>query len=206
MPAARSAQRRAAAAAPAPDSPKAKACKGLARKLTQRPKRDARHARRSADAKGWEMKTLLAAVETSEASRANFSPAAPRRWARCKRRWPTWRWIWKPSAPDAAPGDEEWRRYLAGDRAVFARKLAAAIDDDAVDRITTLYREDARFHDAADAYLSEFEALAGARARRRWRRACWPRPFCRADTGKIYLADRLRAGAAYRISSAAARA
>ena len=42
---------------------------------------------------------------------------------------------------------------------MFARKLASAIDDGAIDRITTLYREDERFHDAADAYLSEFEAL-----------------------------------------------
>ena len=52
------------------------------------------------------------------------------------------------------PGDEDWKRYLAGDRAVFARQLAGAIDDTAVDRITTLYRDDKRFHDAADAYLA----------------------------------------------------
>jgi hypothetical protein len=71
---------------------------------------------------------------------------------------------------DAAPGDDDWKRYLSGDRAVFARKLAAAIDDAAIDRITTFYREDARFHDAADAYLSEFESLLAQGARRRWRR------------------------------------
>ena len=40
----------------------------------------------------------------------------------------------------------------------------SAIDDGAIDRITTLYREDERFHDAADAYLTEFETLL-ARAR-----------------------------------------
>ena len=66
---------------------------------------------------------------------------------------------------DAAPGNDEWKRYLAGDRAVFARKLASAIDDGAMDRITALYREDERFHDAADAYLSEFEACWRGRAK-----------------------------------------
>ena len=27
------------------------------------------------------------------------------------------------------PSDEDWKRYLAGDRAIFARRLSATIDD-----------------------------------------------------------------------------
>ena len=89
-----------AAAVPVPEAPEPEGLKGLARKLTQRPKRDA-DIRGKGEAKGWEMKTLLAAAENSEGART--FPAAPRRWARCKWRWPTWRWTWKRSAWKPSP-------------------------------------------------------------------------------------------------------
>ena len=54
-----------AAAAPVPEAPEPEGLKGLARKFTQRSKRNA-DLRGKGEAKGWEMKTLLAAAENSE--------------------------------------------------------------------------------------------------------------------------------------------
>jgi hypothetical protein len=80
-----------------------------------------------------------------------------------------------------------WRRYVDGDRGVFARRLSASIGPHSVNRITDLYRENPRFHDSADTYMTEFEAML-ARARESDRDGFLASTLLTADTGKIYLA------------------
>lgn len=162
--------------------------KGLARKITQRPKKnpDLRSDTVTA-AKTWEMKTLLAAVESNEPPTRDLNGAAASAMGALQLALADMAVDLEAIGSESAPGNEDWKRYLAGDRAVFARKLASAIDDGAIDRITTLYREDERFHDAADSYLNEFEALL-SRSRENDPGGLLTSSILSADTGKIYLA------------------
>jgi hypothetical protein len=183
-----------------PETTEAEGLKTLARKLTQRPRKggDLRGDRPAekqdrptgGEPKAWEMKTLLAAVENNEPALAR----QPLQVAASTATVSALQLALADMAVDleaigteATPGNEDWKRYLAGDRAVFARKLAETIDDGAIDRITKLYREDERFHDAADSYIHEFEALL-ARARENDSGGILTSSILSADTGKIYLA------------------
>ena len=172
------------------DAPKAQAeieaegLKGLARKLTTR-KSDKGGRNES---KGWEMKALLAAAEQGEirptpVAKSGIDTAitlAALEGALADMA------INLSALDDVQPGDGDWKRYLAGDRAVFARRLADTIDSNSVDRITSLYRDDKQFHDAADAYLGEFETLL-AQARE-GNNSLLTSTLLSADTGKVYLA------------------
>ncbi len=80
-----------------------------------------------------------------------------------------------------------WRRWLDGDRSVFARQLAASIGPESVDRIASLYRDNPRFHDTADAYLEDFEGML-KRTRSNDPDGVLASSILTSDTGKIYLA------------------
>jgi hypothetical protein len=169
-------------ALPAPEEPESEGLLGLARKLTQRQKR-----KEPAEPKSWDMSTLLAAVETSDAKAKELKPGAAAALGALQAALADMAVDLEAIAIDSVPGEDEWRRYLAGDRGVFARRLANAIDSDAVNRIATLYRENPRFRDAANAYMSEFETLL-ARARESDGGGLLAPSVLSADTGKIYLA------------------
>jgi len=132
------------------------------------------------------MSALLAAAETSEAKAKDFRPEAAAALGALQAVLADLAIDLDLLAGDHGH-DEEWRRYLAGDRSIFARRLAQAIDAQAVDRITQLYRDNARFHEAANAYIAEFETLL-ARAREGDGGGLLASTILSADTGKIYLA------------------
>jgi len=165
-----------------PEESDADGLRGLARRLTQRSKRKPGEGK----PKNWQMSTLLAAAETGEA-RKDLKPAVAAALGALQAALSDMAVDLDAIAADGDPHEEEWRRYLAGDRGVFARKLAAAIDGEAVNRIATLYRENARFRDSANAYMEEFEALL-ARAREGDGGGLLASTILSADTGKIYLA------------------
>ena len=165
----------------APVEPESEGLVGMARRLTQRARR------KDQEPKTWSMSTLIANVETNEARSKELKPVAAAALGALQAALADLAVDLEAISPDAVPGEEEWRRYLAGDRSVFARKLANAIDESTVNRIATLNRENAHFREAAVTYMSEFEALMG-RAREGDGGGLLASTLLSADTGKIYLA------------------
>ena len=172
--------------APQPE-PESDGLVGMARRLTMRSKRKETAPQQSGEPKTWNMSTLLANVETNEARSRELKPVAAAALGALQAALADLAVDLEAISPEAVPGDDEWRRYLAGDRTVFARKLANAIDENTVHRIATLYRENTHFRDAASTYMIEFEALMG-RAREGDGGGLLASSLLSADTGKIYLA------------------
>jgi hypothetical protein len=155
----------------------------LARRLTQRQKR------RQGDEKekSWNIRTLLTAVDSNEAKAKELKPEAAAALGALQAALSDIAIDLDAVIVGAAAGEEEWRRYLAGDRAVFARRLAEGIDADMVERIAVVYRESQQFRDAANIYLEEFETLL-ERTKENDSGGILTSTVLSADTGKVYLA------------------
>jgi hypothetical protein len=169
-------------------APEGEGLLGLARKLTQRQKKrpSERDDLRRRDGKSWEMSELLAAANAGEPA-SDLKAGSAAALGALEAALADLAINLDALAPDPDPSDETWRRYLQGDRSVFARRLADAIDEHAVDRITALYRDDQQFREAANLYITEFESLL-ARASQGDAGGLLASTMLSADTGKIYLA------------------
>ncbi len=182
---------RSAAKQPAPQKPEEQAAGepetesllSRARKLTQRPPRRKEHP---SEPKTWEMSTLLAAAEGDSAQK-ELKPAAAAALGALEIALADMAIELEAISAGPEPGPEEWKQYLAGDRTVFARRLAESIDSDVVDRIATAFRDNPGFRESANAYIGEFEALL-QRAKEGDGGGLLANSILSADTGKIYLA------------------
>ena len=164
---------------------------GMARRLTQRapkPKRAAKQQQPvSTDPKNWNMRALLAAVETEESGDKDLKPGTAAALGALQTALADIAVDLDAIVGGEISGVDEWRQYLAGDRSIFARKLAESISTDTVERVSTLYRENVKFRDAANTYLAEFEGLM-AHAQEGDGGGLLASSLLSGDTGKIYLA------------------
>ncbi|MCC6921051.1 MAG: hypothetical protein IT548_17785 [Alphaproteobacteria bacterium] len=84
------------------------------------------------------------------------------------------------------PAPDLWRRYLAGERSVFTRRLINAIGREGADKIAHRYAADAEFRVHADRYMGEFEGLLDD-ASARDRDQILVETFLTSQTGRLYL-------------------
>ena len=170
--------------APVPEVPDSmgEGLRGLARRITA-PKRRAEDRPRA----NYELSDVLAAVERTENTKGGGKLGASASLSTLQ-----------AALSELAVDLEEiagessdpalWRRWLDGDRTAFARKLATSIGPDSVNRIAALYRDNPRFHEVADSYLAEFEAMLSKARENDRDGGMLASSLLTADTGKIYLA------------------
>ncbi len=154
--------------------------RGMAKRITTPKKRGKGGARST-----FELSDVLAAAETPDVNGPTLKPSALSALGSVQAALADLASDLEVAMNESA-SPELWRRYLDGDRGVFARNFATSIGPETVDKIAGLYRDNARFHGAADAYLEEFELLL-ARALEGDRDGFLASTLLSADTGKVYL-------------------
>ncbi len=86
---------------------------------------------------------------------------------------------------DEPPADL-WRRYIAGERSVFARRLVSLLGKDGVEKIQARLASDPEFRNFVERYIAQFEALLDE-ASARDRDNILVETFLAAHTGRLYL-------------------
>jgi hypothetical protein len=154
--------------------------KGLTQRLAPKSKRKS-----AEDAKPWDMRTLLAAVDGVGETRRDAKPEIAASLTATQALLADAGIHPERLVGELSEGDDALNRYLTGDRAALARRLSFQIDDAVVGRVAALYRDNVRFRDSANAFLGEFETLL---SRAREKGEVFSATMMSADSGCLYVA------------------
>lgn len=89
-------------------------------------------------------------------------------------------------ALEQSPPADLWRRYKAGERNVFARRLYNLAGRELYDQVAVKYRNDGEFRGHVDRFIGLFEDLLDTAAERD-RDNILVETYLSSDTGKVYL-------------------
>lgn len=89
-------------------------------------------------------------------------------------------------ALEQSPPPDLWRRYKAGERNVFARRLYNLQGRDLLDKISAKYTNEKEFRADTDKFINLFEQLLND-ANDRDREGILAETYLTSDTGKVYL-------------------
>ncbi|MBO6543468.1 MAG: hypothetical protein JJ939_03460 [Alphaproteobacteria bacterium] len=89
-------------------------------------------------------------------------------------------------ALEQSPPPDLWRRYKAGERNVFARRLYNLQGRDLLDKISDKYASEKEFRADADKFINLFDQLLND-ANDRDREGILAETYLTSDTGKVYL-------------------
>lgn len=168
---------------PAPEAPR-QGWMGFARRLSGLVRRDASEPA-PPRAPSWRMSALLAAAETTRGT-ADTGRADLQKLSLFVIEKLQAIAIDLDRALEDEPPSDLWRRYIAGERSIFARRLVSLMGKDGVDKIKAKLAADGEFRGFVERYIEQFEALLDE-ASARDRDNILVETFLAAHTGRLYL-------------------